>query len=201
MHFDRFADRTVMNPENISNERPAHLTYTAQPILNALTAARARRVLDLGCGNGAFTIEMARRGFEVVGTDFSLARLAAAADATSDIDFRERDLATPLDQDLTDTFDAVVASEVIKHLFLPRQLFDRAAEALNPGGILVVTTPYHGYWKNLALALTNSFDDHFEATHDYCHIKFFSPATLGQLAIECAFEPIAIKRSADVYLL
>ena len=41
----------------------------------------------------------------------------------------------------------------------PCRLFERAGETLRPGGSLLLTTPYHGYFKNLALAVTkNSFD-------------------------------------------
>ena len=77
------------------------------------------------------------------------------------------------------TFDTVLSAEVVEHLFLPRELFARAREALGDGGRLVVTTPYHGYAKNLALAVFGQFDQHWVPLSDYGHIKFFSKATLG----------------------
>ena len=54
---------------------------------------------------------------------------------------------------------------------------------------MVVTTPYHGYAKNLALAVTGRFDGHWVPLSDYGHIKFFSKRTLGMLARECGVEP------------
>jgi len=75
----------------------------------------------------------------------------------------------------------VVAVEVVEHLLLPRQLLERAREALRPGGIFIATTPYHGFLKNLALALTNKFDHHWHPLRDYGHVKFFSRETLSQL--------------------
>lgn len=48
--------------------------------------------------------------------------------------------------------------EVIEHLYSPRQFVRRPYTALRPGGILIVTTPYWGYLKNLLLVLTNRID-------------------------------------------
>jgi 2-polyprenyl-6-hydroxyphenyl methylase/3-demethylubiquinone-9 3-methyltransferase len=37
----------------------------------------------------------------------------------------------------------------------------------------VISTPFHGYWKNIALAVSGKFDDHFTALWNGGHIKFF----------------------------
>lgn len=54
-------------------------------------------------------------------------------------------------------FDLVVSTEVIEHLYPPELLVRFARESLDPGGRLIVTTPHHGYWKNLALAATGKW--------------------------------------------
>ena len=46
---------------------------------------------------------------------------------------------------------------------------------------MIVTTPYHGYWKNLSLAVAGKLDRHFEVMDDGGHIKFFSVPTLSSL--------------------
>ena len=51
-------------------------------------------------------------------------------------------------------FDAVVSTEVVEHLYAPHELIRFSWEALKPGGHLILTTPYDGYLKNLALAVT-----------------------------------------------
>lgn len=153
-----------------------------------------RRLLDLGCGNGSLTNSVAAMGFEVVGSEYSESGLAGARASFPDIDFVAHDIATPMPAKLTDRFDVVLAAEVIEHLFLPRTLFARAAEALAPGGQLVITTPYHSWTKNLALAVTNKFDHHWRPGWDHGHIKFFSRATLTAMAQECDFEPVGFYR-------
>jgi len=52
---------------------------------------------------------------------------------------------------------------------------------LKPKGCLIITTPYHGYIKNLVLALSGKMDNHFHVLWDGGHIKFFSVKTLTAL--------------------
>lgn len=163
-------------------------------ILGALGPSAGRSLLDVGCGNGALTERMADAGFKATGLESSASGVAVASDAYPAIDFVQHDVDDPLPDELRGRFDVVVSAEVIEHLLLPRHLFARAAEAVKPGGRLVLTTPYHGYWKNLALALTNSFDHHWRPSWDYGHVKFFSQATLGAMATEMGWRPVAWHR-------
>lgn len=87
----------------------------------------------------------------------------------------------------------MISSDVIEHLFSPRDLAWFAKQCLKPQGQLIITTPYHGYWKNLALALTNRMDGHYTALWDGGHIKFFSVKTLSQLLQEAGFSKLEFK--------
>ena len=68
---------------------------------------------------------------------------------------------------------------------------EAANSLLKPGGHILLGTPYHGYLKNLALAVTGRMDSHFSALHDGGHIKFFSVKTLSQLLITHSFENLS----------
>ena len=100
--------------------------------------------------------------------------------------------------ELWGSYDIVISAEVIEHLFLPRTLLARAREALTDSGKVIVTTPYHGYWKNLSLALTNHFDAHWQALSDFGHIKYFSVKSLSELARQCGFEPVRWDRAGRI---
>lgn len=177
-----------------AGETTAH-SYILPTLKSWLSDANAHTVLDLGCGNGRLTAALAQAGFDVTGMDMSESGIAIASRTYPDLLFHHSDLSTPLPSSLRHQFDAVAAVEVVEHLLLPRQLFERAREALRPGGIFVVTTPYHGYLKNLALALTNKFDRHWHPLRDYGHVKFFSRKTLSQLFVE---QDLVIERFARV---
>jgi 2-polyprenyl-3-methyl-5-hydroxy-6-metoxy-1,4-benzoquinol methylase len=166
------------------------------PILVAwLSTSLARRVLDIGSGNGALTNALCEAGFEVTGIEVSASGIEVARKTYPQIPFIHSAVETPLEGDLLRTFDAVVSVEVVEHLCFPRLLLRRAKEALRIGGSLILTTPYHGYLKNLALALTNKFDGHWHPLRDHGHVKFFSIRTLSQLLVEQGFRP---RRAARV---
>lgn len=164
--------------------------YIAKPITERLREYMAHEVLDLGCGNGSFSALMASAGFKVTGLDYSSSGIEIARAQHPEASFAQHDITQPLPAAHNGKYDAVVSTEVIEHLLLPRRLMDNAISALKPGGLLVLTTPYHGYWKNLALALTNKFDDHWHPLRDYGHIKFFSKATMLTLFSEYELQDI-----------
>ena len=158
--------------------------HVARPIVLQLAAAGAYTVLDIGCGNGWFTAGLDRCGFKVTGVDHSERDLRIAREHHPDLDFVRHDVTDPLVADLTGKFDAVVAIDLIDHLPLPRRLIETGLQALKPGGILILTSPFHGYVKNLALALTDRFDTRWDALTDHSRIKFFSRSTLLSLCAE-----------------
>ena len=134
--------------------------------------------------NGAFTALLASEGFDVAGLDASESGIAAARARHGGLPFARHDLNAPLPEAHAGRYDAVVSLEVIEHLLLPRRLMECALAALRPGGLVVVSTPFHGYLKNLALALTGAFDAHWHPLSDYGHVKFFSRPTLTELFLE-----------------
>ena len=152
--------------------------YLAPATIRLLRESGARTVLDLGCGNGAFTALLQGAGFEVTGCDLSASGIALAHLQFPDIPFFQQDLSQPLPEHHAGQYDAVVSMEVIEHLLLPRILVSNALAAMRPGGLFVLSTPFHGYWKNLALAIVNKFDDHWHPLRDFGHVKFFSKKTL-----------------------
>lgn len=97
-----------------------------------------KRVLDIGCRDGALTASFAE-GNTVVGLDIDTAALARAH-ASLGIETREVDLNGEWGVE-PESFDAVVAAEVIEHLYHPRAVIGKAARALKKSGVFVGTVP------------------------------------------------------------
>ena len=74
-------------------------------------------------------------------------------------------------------------------------------ELLEPDGVGIISTPYHGYWKNLVLAMTGKLDTHFTALWDGGHIKFFSIKTLSELIQETGFDRLQFYRLGRIPIL
>jgi 2-polyprenyl-3-methyl-5-hydroxy-6-metoxy-1,4-benzoquinol methylase len=162
---------------------PTSCGYIAPRVISVLQSLQVKRVLDLGSGNGALCGQLATRGFDVCGVDFDqqgvdLARTKypQAAFHRFGVQDDPRELLS-----LEEPFDAVVSTEVIEHLYSPHHLPAFARGVLRQGGKLLVTTPYHGYLKNVAISLAGKWDHHHTALWHGGHIKFWSRKTLGQL--------------------
>jgi 2-polyprenyl-3-methyl-5-hydroxy-6-metoxy-1,4-benzoquinol methylase len=142
---------------------PSHVHPIYLPHVLALCGplSPGTRVLDLGCGNGAVAGRFLDLGCEVVGVDLSESGIEVARRTWPSGRFE----VLPADEDVLERlgeqpFDLVVSTEVIEHLYAPRSFVQGAFKALRPGGRFVLTTPYHGYLKNLAIALLNRWDRH-----------------------------------------
>lgn len=100
------------------------------------------RVLDAGCGTGRVGIELARRGFDVVGVDVDPGMLAHARDLAPELPWVQADLAA-LDahvHGLGAPFDLVVAAGNVVPLVAhgtEAEVVRRLAAVLVPGGLLV----------------------------------------------------------------
>lgn len=167
------------------------------PIVDRLLAGiRPERVFDLGCGNGSVAAHLAAQ-YDVTGVDASQSGIEQARLAFPGIRF---DVASAYD-DLSHAygqFDAVVSLEVVEHLYDPRLFARNMFNLVRPGGGIVLSTPYHGYLKNLALALTGKLESHFTALWDGGHIKFFSETTLSQLLTEAGFVDLHFERAGRI---
>jgi 2-polyprenyl-3-methyl-5-hydroxy-6-metoxy-1,4-benzoquinol methylase len=117
-------------------------------------------VLDIGCGNGSLAKYLTEYGFNIVGIDPSESGIKNARILLSKNKFYCMGIYDDPKNIEENNFDAVVSTEVIDHLFYPRELLRFAKVKLKKNGILLLSTPYHGYIKNLVLSVTNKWDNH-----------------------------------------
>ena len=152
------------------------------------------RVLDVGCGNGFLCGEFLKRGCKVVGIDLSTQgiQIARRSYPTGRFELLEAnpDILERLDEE---PFDLVISSEVVEHLYQPRNWAKCCYTALKRGGRFICTTPYHGYFKNLLISLFGTWDTHANPLWDGGHIKLWSKHTLTRLLTEVGFENLRFR--------
>ena len=120
------------------------------------------RVLDVGCGEGRFAVELARRGFAVVGVDVAEEplRRARAREPALDVRIVPAEGHWPL---ADASFDLVWAGETIEHVADTVGWLSEVHRVLRAGGRLLLSTPAHGRLRMLALALSGTrFECHFD---------------------------------------
>ena len=173
-----------------SNPTCAHpyLLPTLLEQIGALFGGEKINIFDIGCGNGYAAARLAREGHNVLAVDASPDGIEIARSAYPDVRFEVCSLYDDrMEKLLERPVDCVISLEVIEHLLYPRKLFERSRRVLKEGGYLIVSTPYHGYFKNLALSLVNGWDRHFGVADEGGHIRFFSKKTLGRMACQGGF--------------
>lgn len=116
--------------------------------------APGMRVLDMGCGGGRHAFALYRRGADVTALDTDAGELAEVAAMFAQLraagevppGARARAVrATAYDLPFPDdTFDRVVAAEVLEHLAQDDRAMRELFRVLKPGGLLAVTVPRWG---------------------------------------------------------
>lgn len=178
--------------------------YLVPSVLNILASLSLtpddRRVFELGCGNGAVAAVLAEQGYQTTGVEVSTQGLEQARRRYPHLSLQPGSAYDRLSE-THGKFPVVVSLEVVEHLYAPRVFAETLYGLVEPAGTAIVSTPYHGYWKNLALALTGRMDAHFTALWDHGHIKFWSMKTLSALLLEAGFKDISFMRVGRIPVL
>ena len=107
---------------------------TLRETMAAIGPRTQLRVLDYGCGNGAFLTDLQGAGYKnVIGYDFDPLAVKAA---------RTVGISAEYDWDkVTGLFDIILLNHVIEHLSDPRSQLRLLSSRLHSGGLIVIRTP------------------------------------------------------------
>jgi 2-polyprenyl-3-methyl-5-hydroxy-6-metoxy-1,4-benzoquinol methylase len=163
-----------------SAERAPHHSYLLPAITALMPGGDYLSVLDAGCGNGFIAAQIARLGHQVTAIDSAADGIELARAAHRGVNYEIASVYEHLARLMPhEGWDLILSCEVIEHLHRPLAFLRNMNRHLREGGSLILTTPYHGYLKNLAISLVDGWDWHHTALVEGGHIKFFSQRTLS----------------------
>lgn len=110
-------------------------------ITRYLGGRQQARVIDVGCGAGGYLLAARELGFDAVGVEPSLSHSTIARALGLDV----RTGYFEVDDFAPSSFDLVLTSHVIEHIFNPRDFICDLATLVRPGGWLVAVTPNADY--------------------------------------------------------
>ncbi len=196
-------DASASAPGATGEDKPRSLNdQRLEAVLAALRESGARRVLDLGCGEGRLLERLMRQNCfqEIVGLDVSYRAMEIAQrrlhlDRASD---RQRERVRLLHGALTyrdrrlEGFDAAAVVEVIEHLDLPRlAAFERVLFECARPGVVVLSTPnaeYNVRWPSLPAGRFRHRDHRFEWSRS--EFQTWAEAVAGRFGYTVQFSPI-----------
>jgi trans-aconitate methyltransferase len=187
-------------PSGFALERPRH-QWDAQlyddkhafvwkhgaALLELLAPQSGERILDLGCGTGHLTAQIAGAGANVVGIDRAASMIEQARRAYPDLHFEVADgraFAFP------QPFDAVFSNAVLHWIKEPRAVIECVRQALKPGGRFVAEFGGRGNVQKIAAAVKNALhatgSGEFETPWYYPSIGEYTPL-LEQAGLEVTY--------------
>ena len=141
------------------------------------------KVLDVGCGNGAFMAAMQDRGYSVQGIDVSHSGVEHCRGLGLDAvcaDFLSHDFGT--------TFDIITMWDVLEHLREPEAFLTRAWSLLAPGGVLVLKVPGFERMAFPLIRLDARFAHIILSAPG--HVQYFNRRSLGALLARCGMHDV-----------
>lgn len=135
------------------------------------------RLLDLGCGPGAFSMVARAHGWSTLGLDINATSVALCRERGLDViagTFPHQDLATR-------RFDAVAMNDFLEHMPEPVVALRAVRELLDPGGVVFISTPDIG---SLVARVTGEWWSHLKPNE---HLVYFDRRTIRRLLEETGF--------------
>jgi 2-polyprenyl-6-hydroxyphenyl methylase/3-demethylubiquinone-9 3-methyltransferase len=189
-HFGKLA-ADWWNPKGSSamlhRLNPARLGYLREAVNahwglddNDFTPLADRTAIDVGCGAGLLTEPLARLGARPTGLDAAPENIGAARAHAAAMGLEIEYLAGGIEAVAGRRFDLVVSMEVVEHVADTAAFARGLADALAPGGLLILSTPNRTLLSHLALiTIGEGLGAIPKGTHDWN--QFLTPDELTAL--------------------
>lgn len=157
--------------------KPAEYFHYPRPEMLPFVPSRCRRVLDVGCAEGAFGESLKKsRGIEVWGVE---PNKLAAEKASAKLDRVIQGMFSPEIDLLAGSFDCILFNDVLEHMVAPEIALRHARDLLAPGGVIVASIPnirsFPTAWQFLFHARWEYED---AGILDKTHLRFFTKSSI-----------------------
>jgi 2-polyprenyl-3-methyl-5-hydroxy-6-metoxy-1,4-benzoquinol methylase len=162
--------------------------HSHEVILDWLRQMLPSRILDLGCGAGAFASRARALGHHVTGVDAEeLPHVGQCCDA-----FVQADLDRGLPEEITAgaPYDVVVCAAVLEHLRRPEDLLAQLRSVLVPRGAVLASVPNFGHWYSRGRTALGLFDYDQRGILDHEHVRLFTRRSFERLTRNAGLTPL-----------
>jgi 2-polyprenyl-3-methyl-5-hydroxy-6-metoxy-1,4-benzoquinol methylase len=158
-------------------------------ILSLLGKPNSRRLLEIGCGCGAFLKDALDSGWDVEGMEIN-SEFSAFCKKTMGVEVRCGTVASPPFP--PESFDVVAMLDVLEHMYDPVHALKQASNLLKRGGMVVIKSP-NGPMQLRKERLKKRLGKGTGYVAHIGHLNQFSPRTLKLTFRESGLEPIDVR--------
>ena len=144
------------NP-SLYRDKHAFVYGYGESLLELLNPRPGERILDLGCGTGQLTAQIAEQGAEVIGLDASAEMITDARNNYPDLEFLVADAA---DFYFEQPFDVIFSNATLHWVLHYRQAIRCMYDALKPGGRVVLEMGGAGNIQRIEDQLRHTLEAH-----------------------------------------
>jgi 2-polyprenyl-3-methyl-5-hydroxy-6-metoxy-1,4-benzoquinol methylase len=161
-----------------------------------LTKLTGGKLIDIGCGSGAFSLGAGKLNFDALGLSWDKVNQDKAAERArilkleNKVHFEIQDVRF-LDErkEYTGKYDVAICTENIEHIINDQKLMTDMANVLKPGGLLLLTTPNYNY---VPMGIGDSKKS-ISPIEDGGHVRIgYTPDDCKRLCAATGFEVISI---------
>jgi 2-polyprenyl-3-methyl-5-hydroxy-6-metoxy-1,4-benzoquinol methylase len=169
-----------------------HSKYSSHYYARKLVGSN-QDVLDLGCGEGFLSSELAKAGNRVSGVDAlpeASERAAMAAYYQADLD---EGIADVIDELNGKTFDRVLLLDILEHLRSPERILRECQQVLGSKGVMLVSLPNVANITVRLMLLAGKFNYVDRGILDKTHLHFYTRKTAKRLLEDNGYQVLEIK--------
>lgn len=146
----------------------------------------AKRILDVGCGNGALGKELKKMRMEVVGIEmdagaFEEAKVNLDNALLGDVE----KISLPFPEGY---FDCIIFADILEHLHEPKTALERYRRYLNNDGCVISSIPNVRYYKVIIRLLKGAWDYADAGPLDKSHLRFFTLINIKEMFEAAGYE-------------
>jgi 2-polyprenyl-3-methyl-5-hydroxy-6-metoxy-1,4-benzoquinol methylase len=186
-------ERAVLNRHPYGHKESTYFGAVRSDLIDRLTPDPNRAILEIGCGAGA-TGDYARQqgkcgtyvGVEIFSSPAIIAEMRLDRVYTANIE--NFDLPEP-----RESFDTLIAGEVLEHLVDPWATLRRLRAYLRPGALVLASSPNVAHYSVIQMLLRGDWTLEDSGRIDRTHLRWFTPRSYGEMFRDCEFEVLSVE--------
>lgn len=159
----------------------------------SLVPKGVRRVLDVGCSDGALGKQLKSSGMEVVGVELNAEACRKAGNVLDKVfSANVENFSLPFPAGY---FDCILFADILEHLHNPGDVLKKYGFYLNNNGVVISSIPNIRYYKAVIRLLRGSWDYMDGGILDKSHLRFFTLINIKEMFQEAGYKIERIERN------